>query len=474
MWIKSRNLVFFPSLNQIQHLSIMPKSEPTQMTSHATLPSSISARDKAEDISFAVELKFLIRQDFNEITAKYGPVRHFVPHLPAEPPNSMTEAETRLQRDNWEAIAKAIDILPGVNATTSHEVKAQGLEHTSRWRTHWIVYKANSACPMYLTYLHNDPTRPVLNKNAPDYERYVWTPVEICSPILYWAQKEETMSILKQVIETVKGRFDTVSNPSTETHVHVGRSDGKFYSINTLKKLATILWLSEPMLRAVKDPKSPNFNHHYTWSYCWRDHSRIAMALDKNLPDRQTFDDLYTGKPDDFDAFLVKLNDARLITADNKQTSLGEHKQALRAIWGAADHKELGYMLRGPERKFRRLGFNFHALEKDESEPSPSPRTIEFRFLEGFFDKDITPAWARLCGELVDIVTEQPEDWEFYDAVVLLMNLPKDWPLDAQFAAFMHEMGQGRIPRTVYEPLQGIIRKNYPPPKCKEGEDGSR
>lgn len=448
----------------------MPKPEPTQMP-RATLQSSISARDKAADISVAVELKFLIRQDLSELTSKYGPIRRFIPHLPAELRNSMTEAETRLQRDNWEAIARTIDALPQVNATTSHEIKAQGCEHTNYWETHWIVYKANSACPMYLTYFHDDPTQPLMNKNAPDYDKYVWTPVEICSPILYWAQKEEIMSTLKQIIDTIKSQFDVVSNPSTETHVHVGRTDGKFYSLNTLKKLATILWLSEPMLRAVKDPKSPNYNHHYTWSYCWRDNSRIARALHKNLPEAQTIDDLYTGRPDDFDKFLIKLKDARLTTADDNQTFLDEHGQALRAIWSAADHKELGYMLRGPERKFRRLGFNFHALENDENEPGP--RTIEFRFLEGFFDQDITPAWARLCGELVDIVTEQPEDWEFYDAVVLLMNLPKDWPLDAQFAAFMHEMGRGRVPKTVYEPLHALIRKNYPPPRSKEVQDGS-
>lgn len=56
----------------------------------------------------------------------------------------MSEAETRLQRDNWEAVARAIDALPGVHATTSHEARAQSLEHAHYWDTHWIVSKVSA------------------------------------------------------------------------------------------------------------------------------------------------------------------------------------------------------------------------------------------------------------------------------------------------------------------------------------------
>lgn len=51
----------------------------------------------------------------------------------------MTESETRLQQDNWAAVARALDALPGVSATTGHEVKTRGLEHSHYWKTHWIV-----------------------------------------------------------------------------------------------------------------------------------------------------------------------------------------------------------------------------------------------------------------------------------------------------------------------------------------------
>lgn len=431
------------------------------MSSHAPSNSKISAQDRADDITFAIELKFLIRQNLNEITPRYGNIRPFVPHLPVELQASMTRSETRLQRDNWEAVARAIDAVPGVNATTSHEVKAQSLGHTDYWKSHWLVYKANSATPMYLTYIQGDPNRPLLNETDPDFNKYVWTPVEVCSPILLWDQKEEVISMLSQILDTINRQFDVVSNASTETHVHMGRVDGKFYTLKTMKKLATLFWLSEPLLRALKDPTSPNYNHHYTWSYPWRENSRIALALKRQLPEGQTIDDLYTGTACDFDSFLGKLNDTRVTALEESCVSLDGHREALRAIWRAADHKELAYIIRGPERKLRRLGFNFYALEQKEDDEGP--RTIEFRFLEGFIDKTIIPAWVRLCGQLVDLVMEQPEDGKFYDVVALLLNMPKNWSLDTQFAAVMSEMGSGRVPVTVSESLRAVIRNNYPP-----------
>ncbi|KAJ4393402.1 hypothetical protein N0V93_002612 [Gnomoniopsis smithogilvyi] len=433
------------------------------LSSHPPADPSYAVRDTPEDITFAVELKFILRQDLKHVFSEYGIVREFIPHRPVELRDSMTEPEIRLQRDNWEAVARAIDALSGVNAAASHEHQAQRRDF---WKTHWMVYKANSACPPYMTYFQDDPDRPVLDSDDPEWKKFVWTPVEICSPILYWTQKAEALDTLTRVIAAVNKQFDIVANASTECHVHVGRSDGRFYSLKTLKRLATLLWLSEPLLRALKDPTSPNYDHHYTWSYPWRENSRIAMALNRTLPDQRIIDDLYSGKANDFDAFLLSLSEARITCDDENYTVLEEHCQALRAIWRASDHHELGQMLRGPDQKHRRLGFNFHALEADAAGES-IPRTIEFRFLEGFFDGKIVPAWVRLCAELIDISTEKDaesveNDWDFYDAVALLLKLPQEWPLDAQFSAFMDELGQDRVPQRVRDPLEAIIRKHYP------------
>lgn len=436
------------------------------MPTNTTKNPAISTHDKAEDITLAVELKFLILQDLD--TLDY-PVRPFVPHRPEHLRNSMTQSETQLWKDNWAAVAQAMNALPGVDALTSHQIQEQGLGHTDYWKTHWIVYKANSAVPPYLTYHLGDPDHPVLDEMAPEYSKQAWTPVEICSPLLYWTQKDEALSTLKRILSTINKKFGTIVNHSTETHTHLGRVDGKFYSLNTMKKIATLLWLSEPILRGLKDPRSPNFDHAYTWSYPIRRCSRIALAQEGQLPGGQTVDDLYTGRSDDLHRFLAKLDDARGTAATgaaqhNGCTFSAENRQALTAIWRAIDHQELGRMLSGPERKYRRLGFNFHSLGQEDDRARESPRTVEVRFLEGFVDDTVVPAWVRLCGELVELATEeQGDDYEFYGVVALLLGLPVGWSLDAKFSAFMNKMGRRRIPVSVYEPLQAIIRRNYPP-----------
>ncbi|KKY35587.1 hypothetical protein UCDDA912_g04368 [Diaporthe ampelina] len=228
-----------------------------------------------------------------------------------------------------------------------------------------------------------------------------------------------------------------------------------------MKKLATVLWLSEPILRGLKDPRSRNFDHTYTWGFPWRDHSRIALALQGRLPGGQTIDDLSTGPEDDFDTFLARANNARLTgDGDDALRFAGVHRQALRAIWRASTHAELGRMLCGTGRKYRRLGFNFHALGGEDARARASPRTVEFRFLEGCIDEGVVAGWVRVCVALAKLATDQVEDWEFYDMVVLLLGMPGDWPLDARFAAMMHELG---VARAAYEPLRAIVRRNYPP-----------
>ncbi|ROW03281.1 hypothetical protein VSDG_01500 [Cytospora chrysosperma] len=435
----------------------------SQDTPHST---TSSLKDKPEDITFAVEIKCLIRQRLPKANHlnNSAVIRPFVPHQPEESLKSMTDAEKQIQRNTWAAVAIALHTIPGIKATTSYQIKEQNLSHDDFWKTHWIVYKANSAVPPYLSFKDGDPNRPLLDTTAPDYHRYVWIPLEICSPKLYWTRREEALEATENVCEALRQRFGAVANHSCEVHVHVGRHDGLFFSLKSTKKLATLLWLSEPTLRSLKDPKSRNFDHVYTWSFAWRQHSRIALALasDRSLRGGQAVEDLYTGKPDDLNLFLGKLNEIR-IAGDHL---VDEDCRALRAIWQASSHEELGRMLCGPDRRRRRLGFNFHSLAGEDERGRNSPRTIEFRFLEGFNDKDIVSGWVRVCIGLAELAVDRTDDGQFYNMVALLLDMPEDWPLDAKFVAMMHGMG---LPKATYEPLQQVIRRNYPP-----GSNGSR
>lgn len=415
-----------------------------------------------------------MRQDMTEATSKYGTVRNFIPHRPEELRNSITEAELRLQQDNLSALAQSIDGIHGVKAICKHQAESQRTEDL--WKTHWMVYKANSACPEFMTYFEEDPDRPVFDTNAPDYNKYVWTPVEICSPIFLWTQREEALATLTAVLQTINEQFDVVANSSTECHVHIGRADGKFYSLTTMKKLATIFWLSEPFLRALKDPKSPNndLQQHYTWSYPLRTNSRIGMAINGQLPDGQTLADLYTGGPDAWEDFRLEISKWTDDTYGKEQRHSLQNWQALHAIWRAADHKELACMLRGPERKLRRLGFNFHAIELDASGES-TPRTIEFRFLEGFIDEKVVPAWVRLCGELIGrAVADQVEgedNEEYYRLMFFLVFMNSSDPLAprngrsamrSKFGVLMQALGWYMLDWSLTDTLGDVVRKHYP------------
>lgn len=445
------------------------------MTADTTVQTLSSTRDRAEDITFAVEIKSIIPQKLSKINLLNKDIRPFVPHRPKESLESMTDTEKQAQRSAYEAIAAALDSLPGINATTYRQIQEDRLERSDYWKTHWIVYKANSAVPTYVSYEEGDDERPLIDVTAPGYNKLAWIPVEVCSPKLWWTEKAEAVASVASVCHTLQHGCKTVANHSTEVHVHVGRHDGLFYSLRTMKKLATILWLSEPILRGVKDPNSHNFDHTYTWSFPWREHSRIALALQGRLPGGQTTDDLATGRADDFDTFVARAR-ARARggisgisgcdSPDETLRSAGGRRQALRAIWRAATHEELGRMLCGTEGKYRRLGFNFHALGGEDARARASPRTIEFRFLEGFVDEDVVSGWVHACVALAALAVDQAEDWEFYDMVVLLLDMPAAWPLDARFAAMMHELG---VPTAAYEPLRAIVRRNYPPSGAAEG-----
>lgn len=439
------------------------------MTADTTIQPLSSTRDRAEDITFAVEIKSIVPQKLSKTNFLNGEIRPFVPHRPKESLESMTDSEKQIQRSTYEAIATALHSLPGIKATTCHQIRGDRLERSDYWKSHWIVYKANSAVPPFVSYEDGDDERPLIDVTAPDYNKFVWTPVELCSPKLWWTGREEAVAGIGSVCRTLQHGFNTVANHSTEVHVHVGRHDGLFFSLRSMKKLATVLWLAEPILRGVKDPRSRNFDHTYTWSFPWRAHSRIALALQGRLPGGQTIDDLATGAEDEFDAFVARANNARLTGAggggdrDDGEALrfVGAHRQALRAIWRASTHAELGRMLCGTGRKYRRLGFNFHALGGEDARARSSPRTVEFRFLEGCVDEAVVSGWVRVCVALAELAAaDQVEDWEFYDMVALLLDMPAGWPLDARFVAVMQELG---VARDVYEPLRAIVRRNYPP-----------
>ena len=261
-------------------------------------------------------------------------------------------------------VANIINSASKNSTITLPDIRSIGRQESDYWGQSWIVKQANSAEPG--------------EEEKKNGKGYVWIPVEINSPRML-ACNPDTLADIWTVVTALNQSFRLVTNYSCELHVHLGRFDGKPFTLRTLKKLGTLFWTAEPFLRSVKNPQSPNYHNKFTWSSALRDKSRLSSKQHQ-------------------------LSDPRL------------------DIWKCPDSQVLGQLLSGEGRQYRRLGFNFSAFGLEDERAERSPRTVEVRFLEGCGadgdgatvnkDKgaDQIEGWLRLCIAMVDLAISQEED----------------------------------------------------------------
>lgn len=213
-------------------------------------------QDTVESLSLGIELKFLVLG---------------MPH------DCVLEAQTtsrdQQQRHTYADIARIIgssssspDSLISPRAISRDEIFAIGRQEREYWSTHWIVKKANS-----VEHTQHDPRPDMRRTNG------LVVPVEVSSPKLSWMDPPYSLLLVQEVVSRI-GTLPVAVNHTCDFHVHIGRYDGKAFALPTLKKLATVFWLAEPIIRSVRNPKSPNFANVYTWGSEQRRYSRLALA----------------------------------------------------------------------------------------------------------------------------------------------------------------------------------------------------
>lgn len=393
---------------------------------HSDVLSCQHAVDKVEDITVAVELKFLT--PYLPPGASENNHNGFI----SVPRSHYAEAGDQLQEVAFTSIANTIEEVLNVRAMSCYELQRLGIQERDVWESCWIVKKSNSAEPTL-----DDPL----------YEGYLWVPVEINSPMIS-GTGNAIQPLIEAVLCGIKSRHRIVTNHTCELHVHVGRRDGELFSLLTMKKLATLCWLGEPILRTLKDPKSPNFNHTYTWSSPMTKYSRLAIAL-RNKENHALICRKESG------CLKVLMKTVR----DEVEEETNEQCAAVKAIWRTRSHLELGRLLSGSERQYRRLGFNFSALGQEDERARKGPKTVEFRFLEGPLSDEIVLAWIHICSMLVEIsVTEGGIYNHFRGTLRWLWNYDDKQPKDHNFATLMEELG---VEREIYRPLQSKIRNDH-------------
>jgi len=169
---------------------------------------------------------------------------------------------------------------------------------------------------------------------------------------------------------------------------------------------------------------------------------------------------LCTGNNDDFDQQMG-------FALPNMK---GTNNQAIRTIWEAASHVELGRLLSGPERQYRRLGFNFSAFGEEDERARTGPKTIEFRVLEGTQRPEIALGWLKICCKLVERAMVGPErDQQFRQMVTYLLK-ENEVPCSAPHQAFASLMDILDIESSVAAPFVSKIRSEWPGSEFQKGK----
>ncbi|AEO54525.1 hypothetical protein MYCTH_2297177 [Thermothelomyces thermophilus ATCC 42464] len=308
----------------------------------------------------------------------------------------------------------------GEEAATLHSLRRRGVEEKELWASGWVVKKANSAVPLE-------------GERARGRGRYVWVPVEICSPRMRLADPA-TRARMRTVLAALASRHRLAANCSCEVHVHLGRMDGRPWSLPTLQRLGSLLWAAEPTLRSIRDPSSPNFDNTYTWGFALRQRSRLARRLEEE--DGAATQETKEEEKDLATAVTITIPDKQIADAvvrcssssprasTESRAARAREVAALAEIWKAGSHLELGRLLSGPEKMHRRLGFNFSAFGEEDERARRNPRTMEFRIMDGSVDPDLILGWLVICGTIAEaaVVRSDPR-FAAALAVALLQRL---------------------------------------------------
>ncbi|KAK3311078.1 uncharacterized protein B0T15DRAFT_520319 [Chaetomium strumarium] len=268
----------------------------------------------------------------------------------------------------------------GERAVTMHSLVNDGLAEKDFWDSSWVVKKANSVEPL---------------DEEKAFREYIWVGVEICSPKMRFKDPDTQARILK-VLAALNSGHRLAANCTCEVHVHLGRMDGRPWSLSTLKRLAALLWVAEPTLRSIRNPQSPNYHNIYTWGFPMRQQSRLAGRVGSRATTATQ---------------LASISDLQAIDAVQRQTTVpAQELNALVEIWKTSSHLELGQLLSGPEKMYRRLGFNFSAFGEEDERARRNPRTMEFRIMEGSISADLVAGWLSICGSIAETAVTVSDD----------------------------------------------------------------
>ncbi|KAK4211057.1 hypothetical protein QBC37DRAFT_442327 [Rhypophila decipiens] len=349
---------------------------------------------KRDNIAFGLELKCLIpllapgapdpQPDYTVKRSKDGKPCKV---KPLEVEREIAGNNDAIQKRAHRKVAEVISRFTGCEAISTHEIAQINQKESNYWETHWIVKKANSA-------------EPTAQQGA--LKGYTWVPVEISSPKLS-SNDPSIHGSVAAVMDALKENFRVVANYTCDIHVHVGRMDGKEFPLPAIQRLGALLWMTEPILRTIRDPHSPNYHNKYTWGSELRVRSRLAEEATYGGSSSSATSSSSAAEDDAMLRRLLQLDPTNPHkTKANSPIDLA----ALSLIARTDNHTSLGQLLSGEEPQYRRLGFNFSAFGKEDKRAKTNPRTVEFRIMEGTMDVGCVISWLRICKAVTAVAVD--------------------------------------------------------------------
>ncbi|KAI8950306.1 putative amidoligase enzyme-domain-containing protein [Xylaria longipes] len=214
---------------------------------------------------------------------------------------------------------------------------------------------------------------------------YHWTDCELTSPVMDSDDYAQDIEDVCRVLKTVRIHL----NKTTAVHVHVGRGDEPF-SLLTLKKFATLYWLTEKAIIELQHPSRHNNKYNFRLNNCSVLANKLQATLDKEEKSS------LGGASDTMAEYVPEAGLSRL-----------RHAQ-LRRIWACNSMEKVAKLMQSardkvPESRaaYKRGSVGFQRF-LPAGKTGGNIQTFEWRQMSGSVDAKHINQWVKTCIAFTD------------------------------------------------------------------------
>ncbi|KAI5463613.1 hypothetical protein BGZ63DRAFT_402905 [Mariannaea sp. PMI_226] len=230
-----------------------------------------------------------------------------------------------------------------------------------------------------------------------------WPHIEITTPIFDTAELRKGMPALSEVLTALRNMdVDITADQSCGLHVHIGLPTG--LTLDFAKKMVVLVTaLEDALLRNLTAPGRRDS------MYAWPIHRKSNMTLTEAKPS-----DSFHMSEEDYSA-LREMTLALPQISPSEFCEPGLFTKLLDRIWNASSLDNLADLIMNHEA--RRIGMAISLRDNEGMRREPMEEcaskesTIEFRYLQMSFDKDLIKHWVEILCKLTGIALKEGNDF---------------------------------------------------------------